>query len=54
MPFFQILLRARAQEKQDGVPFLVFSPPPIHIKLMLLHSHLVWGPDPVIIFFLKH
>ena len=46
--------RTCSRKKQDGIPFLVFSPLPILIMLMLLHSHLDWGPDPVIIFFLKH
>ena len=49
--FFQILLRAHAQEKQDAIPFWVFSLLLIHIKLMPLHNCLVQGPGPVIIFF---
>ena len=51
MSFFQIPLRAHAQEKQDGMPFWVFSPLLVHIKLTPLHNHLVQGPGPVIIFF---
>ena len=50
MSFFQILPRARAQEKQDGIPFWVFALLLIHIRLMLLHNYLVQGPGPVIIF----
>ena len=53
MPFFKILLSAHAQEKQDGIPFQVFSLLLIHIKLTLLHNCLVQGPGPAIIFFLE-
>ena len=51
MSFFQILLRAHAQEKQDGIPFWVLAPLLSHTEPMLLHNHLIQDPTPVIIFF---
>ena len=34
MPFFQIFLRAHAQEKQNGTPFLVAALFPSHTGLV--------------------
>ena len=53
MSFFQILLRACAQEKQDGVPFWVLALLLSHTEPTLPHTHSIQGPSPVIIF-LKH
>ena len=49
MSFFQVLLRAHAQEKQDGIPSLVWAPLLFHTTSMLLHSHLGSDLDPIII-----
>ena len=40
MPFSQILLRACAQEKQNGVPFLVAALLPSHTGLVQPCIHL--------------
>ena len=40
MPFFQIRLRAHAQENQNGIPFLVAALFPSHTGLVQPHIHL--------------
>ena len=50
MSFFQILLRAHAPEKQDGIPFWVLALFLSHTEPMLPHTHLIKGPSPTIIF----
>ena len=48
--FSQILLRAHAQEKQDGIPFQVLALLLSCTKPTLPRNHLIQSPSPVIIF----